>query len=137
MGKCFSLGHLPCKYFSNTRILIAYSCILAVGCYLHPFTRILAVGCLHWGTYRSVSVHVHVCSCSAFKSTFRNVTVQVQVWKCQCVSVSVEVSLFKRFSGRVEELKHVSCWRDSGSTSIFPLWTAQPSSCKTRERVRS
>ena len=62
VGKCFSLGHLPCKFSILTLayshcILHFYTCILL---HLDTCRWMLSLFHLHWGTYRSVSVHVHV-----------------------------------------------------------------------------
>ena len=58
--KCFSLGHLPCKFSILTlaySLHTHYTCILL---HLDTCRWMLSLFHLHWGTYRSVSVHVHV-----------------------------------------------------------------------------
>ena len=58
VGKCFSLGHLPC---THTCITLAYTCILHYTCILLRLDTcrwMLSLFHLHWHTYRSVSVQV-------------------------------------------------------------------------------
>ena len=63
----FSLGHLPRKFF-HTRILITLASfhldtcrwMLLASFHLDTCRWMLSLFHLHWGTYRSVSVHVHV-----------------------------------------------------------------------------
>ena len=118
MGKCFSLGHLPCKFSILTCILNTHTCILirtspVQVVLLH--LDILAVGCFHSSTYAGIRIEV-----SVFKCKCGSVSVQVYVQKCQCSSASVEVSV---------------CKCKCRSVSVQEIFRKNPSQCFREKQV--